>query len=125
MRPDDDAQSDVRASEVPERFADDQFYQALAERRRRRILAHMLACDRCTVEELVDVLCGWEAATSRTVDASAVEQLHIELGHRHLPQLEEAGLLRYDRDAGEVIAESLSAPVEQLVRRSIEAENPD
>ncbi len=122
MRPDDDQQSDPRTGEIPERFADDQFYQALAERRRRRILAHLLSCKRCPVEELVDVLCGWEAATSRTVDSSQAERLRIELTHHHLPLLEEAELLSYDRDADEVTVESLSESVEQLIRRSVEAE---
>lgn len=106
----------------PTLFADDQFYQALADRRRRRILAHLFSCGRCTVEELVDVLCGWEAATSRTVDSSQAEQLRLELTHRHLPLLEDAALLSYDRDTDEVSIETLSELVEQLVRRSVEAE---
>lgn len=119
----EDPDSGSKPEETPPAlFADDKFYRALTARRRRRILAHLLACDRCTVAELVDVLCGWEAATSRTVDASEAEQLRIELLHRHIPMLEDAGLLRYDQDADEVTAEALSEPVEQLVRQSVEAE---
>lgn len=106
----------------PSLFAEDQFYRALTARQRRRILAHLLSCERCTVQELVDVLCGWEAATSRTVDSTQAEQLRIELTHRHLPLLEEADLLDYDRDADEVTLEPLPDPVERLVRQSIAAE---
>lgn len=122
MSPDDDPESDIRRGEVPERFAEDQFYQALAAQHRRRILAHLLTCGTCTLEELVDVLSGWEATTSRVVDSTQVEQLRVELVHSHLPLLEEADLLGYDRSADEITIEPLSQPVERLIRQSIEAE---
>jgi ribosome biogenesis protein Tsr3 len=74
------------------------------------------------VDELVDVLCGWEATTESIVDAKRATQLRIELVHRHLPVLSAAGLVSYDRAADEVAIEPLSHPVKQLVRRSIDAE---
>lgn len=122
MRPDEDPEPDVRRGEAPERFAEDQFYQALAAQDRRRILAHLLTRGTCTLEELVDVLSGWEAATSRVVDSTQAEQLRVELVHSHLPLLEEANLLGYDRSADEITIEPLSQPVERLIRQSIEAE---
>lgn len=122
MKPGEDPQPDAQTSGPPERFAENQFYHALSMQTRRRILAHLLACEQRTVEELVDVLCGWEVATSPMVDSTRAEQLRIELVHHHLPLLEEASLLRWDRASGEVTIEPLSRPVEQLIQQSIEAE---
>lgn len=122
MRPDEDPQPDARKSEAPGRFAENRFYQALSVQTRRRVLAHLLTRDHCTVDELVDVLVGWEVTTSPMVDSARAEQLRIGLVHRHLPLLEEAALISYDRASGEVAIEPLSPPVEQLIQQSIEAE---
>ena len=118
MRPDEDPQPDARKSEAPGRFAENRFYQALSVQTRRRVLAHLLTRDHCTV----DVLVGWEVTTSPMVDSARAEQLRIGLVHRHLPLLEEAALISYDRASGEVAIEPLSQPVEQLIQQSIEAE---
>lgn len=119
---DEGHEREVEAGELPDRFADDRFYRALAAQPRRRTLGHLLACDRCTVDELVDVLCGWEATTDRVVGPERALQYRIELIHRHLPVLEAAGLVSYDRSTDEVAVEPLAESVERLVRRSIEAE---
>lgn len=114
--------SEAEPNEPSRRLADDQFYRALAARPRRHVLAHLLAREECSVQELVDVLCGWETTNGQVVDAARAEQLHIELIHRHLPLLEEASLLSYDRHANEVAVASVSPQVERLVRESVEAE---
>lgn len=119
----DEAQrAEAERDEVSRHFANDQFYQALAARPRRRALAHVLTAERATVEELVDVLCGWEAAENRAVDSARAAQIRVELAHQHLPLLAEADLVSYDRDTGEVGVEAHDPAVERLVRRSIEAE---
>lgn len=121
--PDERPWADAEANEEPPaRFADDVFYRALAAQPRRRLLSYLLDREQCSIEELVDVLCGWETTSSRMVDSERAHQVHIELVHNHLPLLEAAGLLQYDPSDGEVVAEPLAAPVGELIRRSVQAE---
>jgi hypothetical protein len=114
--------SEITEGAVPSLFADDELYRALAARPRRRLLAHLLACEQCSLEELVDVLAGWETDPGTTVGPERARQVRTALLHHHLPQLEDAGLLTYDRERDAVRAESLEQPVADLVRTSVQAE---
>lgn len=107
---------------VPSLFADDEFFLALAARPRRRLLAHLLTRERCSIEELVDVLSGWETDPGTTVDPERARRVRVALHHRHLPRLEDAGFLSYDRERDEVTIEPLAQPVADLVRTSVRAE---
>lgn len=106
---------------VPPLFADDEFYRALSARPRRRLLAYLLEQEQSTVAELADVLCGWEVSGTMA-DPDRHRSARTVLRHMHLPRLDEAGLVRYDREAGEVALVELAGPVQKLVRRSIAAE---
>ncbi|MFW5956362.1 MAG: DUF7344 domain-containing protein [Halorhabdus sp.] len=105
-------------------LTEDGFYQALSSRRRRRLLSVLLGRDERTVEELATVLTGWETtetggmATPEDRDTVMTSLLQV-----HLPLLEEAGLIVYDRDQGTDRAESLDAAVADLITRSIRAES--
>lgn len=107
---------------IPSLFADDELYRALAARPRRRLLAHLLAREQCSLEELVDVLAGWETEPGAPVGPERAEQVRTDLFHHHLPRLEEAGLLSWDRERDTVSAEPLEEPVAELVRTSVRAE---
>lgn len=106
---------------MPAQFGDDAFYRALAAQPRRRVLAHLLAHEECSVEELADVLCGWETGEGM-VPPERHEEVHIGLVHSHLPRLEAAGLAAFDPDERTVTAVPLPEPVEQLLRYSVAAE---
>jgi len=105
-------------------LADDEFYRTLVARPRRRVLAYLLECERSTVAELADVICGCESSDPETVSPDGHEQVRIALTHMHLPHLADAGLVTYDRETGRVALASLGGPVRRLVRRSIEVERP-
>lgn len=117
---------DDRAGEkrtLPQRLAEDQFYQALADTQRRRVLYYLLAENETTVEELATVLSGWGATTTGTMyTASDRSELRLTLFHSHLPALDEAGLIDYDPDAGLVELASLHHRVADVIHRSVEAE---
>ncbi|AEN05657.1 hypothetical protein Halar_1956 [halophilic archaeon DL31] len=111
------------ASDVPNRFADNGFFRALAAQPRRRTLAYLLSTEQCSVDDLVDVLCGWETVDTRMVSPDRAEQLDIELIHVHLPALEQAGLIDYDSAGREVALKPLAESVKRLIQQSVEAEH--
>lgn len=110
-------------NEVPERFARDEFYRALAATPRRRVLYYLLEEGGCAVEDLATVLTGWEA-TEKTTMATGDDRRHslATLTHQHLPMLAEADLLTYDRERERVEPASLESHVAEVIRWSIAAE---
>lgn len=110
-------------SDVPARFADDTFYRALGAQRRRRSLAYVLTNEHCSVDELVDVLAGWETVGTEMVPDNCFDLLKVELYHVHLPILEEAGLIEYDEETGKISIEPLADPVKEFIHKSVEAEH--
>jgi hypothetical protein len=77
--------------------ARDLVFEVLSTRRRRRLLAHMNGSGRDVfeVDELAEMLAeesggGSEGPTNRR------ERARVELHHKHLPKMEDAGVLEYD-----------------------------
>jgi len=101
--------------EVPARLAQDEFYRALADRKRRRVLAYLLRHDSCSDEELADVICGWETEPGGMAPVEQHRNVLALLRHVDLPILDDAGLLSYDRSRGTVSASSLQPPIEWLI----------
>ncbi|MFC6793047.1 hypothetical protein ACFQFH_00405 [Halobaculum halobium] len=80
--------------------------------------------DGISVDELATVLCGWDAADAGAMRTpSDRNQLLIALRHVHLPSLDDAGLVEYDRSAGRVAPRPLDPRVEELLERSVAAES--
>lgn len=78
----------------------DLLLEALADRRRRGVLAKVGGADGpVSVEETAAAVC--RRAPDGTEDESAVA---ASLVHRHLPILDEAALVRHDTEAGQVSA---------------------
>lgn len=75
----------------------DAHLQALAEPNRRRLLEYLLERhpEPVPLADAVDHLTGLE-----THDHQQVETVLV---HRHLPQLADAGLVRYDTDANHIV----------------------
>ncbi|RLM83592.1 ArsR family transcriptional regulator [Halobellus sp. Atlit-38R] len=73
----------------------DEYFEALANVHRRRILITLLEYNpqRDTVAVPEDIHQG----------KKALEALQTEFYHSHLPRLEEAGLIRWNRDTHEVL----------------------
>jgi DNA-binding transcriptional ArsR family regulator len=112
-----------RGTDAPSRLADDQFYRALAATPRRRLLSVLLDGEERTVDELATVLAGWDATDSGGMATPEDhERVAVELVHAHLPLLDDAGLVAHDRDDDTVSLEGVEPAVDDLIRRSVEAE---
>ena len=91
----------------------DELFRALANSKRRRLLSSLPAQSTVSVDELTDILVGWEATTDGPAGPDEWAQVKIELVHAHLPLLSDAGLVTYED--GEVGRDDCPAPVEELV----------
>ncbi|WP_224268940.1 DUF7344 domain-containing protein [Haloprofundus salinisoli] len=79
-------------SDVDSKATATELFDALADRRRRRILdAVERADDRIPVEVLAKALTGGDANSDE-------REIQISLVHAHLPKLDDAGLVAYDAD---------------------------
>lgn len=116
--------SGEKRSAMPE-LSDDRLYQALSAGRRRRLLYVLLVEESSTVDRLATVLAGWTAAESQeTVTSDDYERILTELDHVHLPVLDDAGLVSYDRENGAVDIAPVDDTVAELISRSVESEPP-
>lgn len=104
-----DAQTDrsSAAERARERPPVDALLDALADRRRRRVLRYLAVTDDATAEELAAVLVGWRLEPGLVLGQNERERVHRSLRHVHLPKLDQAGLVAYDRDADSVSLASL------------------
>jgi hypothetical protein len=100
----------------------DEFYRALASTPRRRLLGYLLGERESTVDELAEMLVGWEAASNgETGTGEEYTRMRIELQHSHLPLLASVGLIAYDSEDGTVRIEPLDEQGRALVEASVGA----
>ena len=70
----------------------------LANRRRRYALHYLTQREEAVAfDDLAAQLVQWEQDATSPSPENHLEQIVISLTHMHLPKLEEAGVLRYDR----------------------------
>lgn len=88
----------------------DRFYRALSAADRRRCLWYLIEqSDESDVRELANVLAGWEASDTGSMSTESDHaDVLLELHHRHLPLLDDAGLIEYDSDSGAVDLDDLN-----------------
>lgn len=72
----------------------DRLFEALADRHRRLLLYRLAEAEVATVDELVDALSDRVAADPA--------RLEISLTHTHLPKMDEAAIVDYDRRSSTV-----------------------
>ncbi|MFC3477971.1 DUF7344 domain-containing protein [Halobacterium litoreum] len=96
----------------------DDLFVALADATRRRVLWYLRAEDEVAVDDLVDVLAGWQLADTDVVDAADRERIAVSLHHVHLPRLANAGLVEWD--AGNVSLADVPAGASELIRDAYE-----
>lgn len=88
-------------------------FDALADRRRRRALHLLREIGRpLSLESLAERLVAIERESEREFPDTAVERTYVSLAHVHLPRLDDAGLVRFDREAGTVGTAPLFAALE-------------
>ncbi|KTG09412.1 hypothetical protein AUR64_16680 [Haloprofundus marisrubri] len=105
---------------------DDEMFAVLADRYRRFTLYALLQFEQLSLEELADVVAGWtHSADWHAVTADEREKVWLVLHHTHVPKLEAAGYVTYDRDRDELSLETVPAALYDLVvyARRHEGEN--
>ncbi|WP_135305228.1 ArsR/SmtB family transcription factor [Haloarcula amylovorans] len=85
----------------------DDLFRALANTKRRQLLALLAAQETIALDDLTDILVGMATTTDGPAGPDEWAQVKIELVHAHLPLLTEASLVDYDEDSGEVRLTSL------------------
>jgi len=93
----------------------DTLFRALANGKRRRLLTVLDDENPTSLDDLTDVLIGWETTIDGPAGPDEWAQVKIELVHAHLPLLSDAGLVTHDTDADEVSLEPLADSVESLL----------
>ncbi|EMA07712.1 hypothetical protein SAMN05443574_10689 [Haloarcula vallismortis] len=85
-------------AETPELSSErlDTLLRALAAEPRRMIYTYLAEHDSATLTDLTDVVEGWTRARGRATDADNWDDTRTALHHRHLPVLDDAGIVRYD-----------------------------
>lgn len=94
----------------------DRLYRALTDQDRRRALYCLLEYEEQSIDEMTDILAGWELFQNGVVGNEAWEQTRTQLVHVHLPMLEDCGLIEYDADSGDAQIKTLPDPVRDLIR---------
>jgi hypothetical protein len=98
----------------------DDLFRAVADSDRRRLLAVLSTESAMPLDDLTDVLVGWESSVSGPTGPDEWAQVKIELVHMHLPLLAEAGLVTHEDDV--VRLDTHPEPVEELVTFATEYE---
>ncbi|MBX0287151.1 ArsR/SmtB family transcription factor [Haloarcula salinisoli] len=91
----------------------DELFKALASSKRRRLLAALPAQSTMTIDELTDVLVGWQSTADGPAGPDEWAKVKIELVHAHLPLLADAGLVTCEDE--EIARTTYPEPVEELV----------
>jgi hypothetical protein len=90
----------VAATATPE-IDDDELRDVLGNRRRRFVVRRLLERSTVGLDRLAARLAGWENDTDEPTDAER-ERAYTALASVHVPQLADAGLVSFDRTAGQV-----------------------
>jgi len=93
----------------------DTLIQALSAQPRRMIYAYFTEHDSASLEELTDVVVGWSRAHGGDTDASDWDDTNVALHHRHLPVLDDAGVITYDADQRTATRASLSPSTTEVL----------
>lgn len=101
----------------------DELYRALGATSRRRVLYYLLDRSGASMEELVDFLAGWRAATTAgPVGPDERNRIRNRLYHAEIPQLEDAGLVTVEAESNEVRLATVAGPVQETIQSAIEYE---
>lgn len=93
----------------------DALIRALAAEPRRMVYTYLAEHDAAAITELTDVVVGWSRARGRTADACNWDDTCTALHHRHLPVLDDAGVITYDADQQTATLASLSPATTEVL----------
>jgi DNA-binding transcriptional ArsR family regulator len=90
--------------------------EMLGSKRRRYVLYVLQNRKKATFKEVTERVAIWETETvSEELDERTRENIRVNLHHSHLPKLEDAGMITYDRQSGAVYLRDLSDTMEEIL----------
>lgn len=100
--------------------------QALADKRRRFVLYYLRNRESAEFEDLTEQLAAWASeAPLGAPDEQTRKSIQSELYHKHLPKLEETGIIRYERDQKTVSFREQPGPIENIIDYCASIESPE
>lgn len=91
----------VQDSEANNHVPEDELFDALSNRRRRYALEALMGTDGIELGDLAEQVAAWELEKEiAAVDSTERKRVYTSLQQSHLPRLDEAGLVRFDKRAG-------------------------
>ncbi|NHN59497.1 MULTISPECIES: hypothetical protein [Halorussus] len=102
-----------------------ELFDVLSRPERRLLLYYLRDREAVPVEELTTVVAGWLRARrdpAEAVTPAERERVLAALHHVHLPRLEAAGLVRRDRESGEVALAEPSQLFEDILTQALAQE---
>jgi DNA-binding transcriptional ArsR family regulator len=115
-----------RGRTEPERLSKDTIFSMLSNRRRRYVLSHLArSSDPVSLRELAERIAAWENGVC--VDELEYKQrkrVYTSLHQTHLPKLDKAGVVDYDRADGTVALAEQAAELDVYLERVGERDVP-
>jgi len=91
----------VRDSEANDHVPEGELFDALSNRRRRYALEALMGTDGIELGGLAEQVAAWELEKEiAAVDSTERKRVYTSLQQSHLPRLDDAGLVRFDKRAG-------------------------
>jgi DNA-binding transcriptional ArsR family regulator len=102
-----------------------EFLEMISSKRRRYVLYALQSEKKATFGEVSDRVAIWETETPlEELDERTRQNIRVDLHHTHLPKLEDAGIIRYDRQSGVVHLRDLSDATENVLDYYRDIERP-
>lgn len=97
----------------------DDTFHVLRDRERRYALYFLLEHETASLETIADVVTGWTLASeSGTAGRAAREEVHLNLIHRHVPMMVDAGVVAYDGETDTLSLDPCPATTRSFVQRA-------
>ncbi len=102
-----------------------QIFSVLSNRRRRFVLHYILQNgEETTIRKLTEQIAAWESSTdTEYVDSAARKRVYTALQQNHLPKMDEAGIINFQKDRGVIertdAADKLDVYIEVAYGRQI------
>jgi hypothetical protein len=102
------------------------FLDTIADKRRRYVLYTLQNEGDSKFEDVIEQIAAWETGTPpEGLDERTKRGVRISLHHTHLPKLEDAGAIRYDRRTGSLSLRRLPDPLKTFLDYYAKVDEPE
>jgi len=115
-----------REPQRPDRLSRDDVFSILSNRRRRDVLRYLRRdAESASLGDLAERIAAWENDIPvAEVDYKQRKRVYTSLHQTHLPKLDEAGIVEYDRNRGTITLTDRAAELEAYLSTPDEREVP-